>query len=785
MFVNIGADTSGFTKDIKTLEKKFSAAGSGMNGVAKDINKQFSKMNKMLSPLQQHMQSFGKNGTNSLEGIEKQIEQTTAHLDEFKGAIESGGLEMDKSYTVAQDKLNAVRTELSMLTSLTSQYGPKLAKTMTEGLQPMAELQSKQRDIKKQFAELTFDTAKFKGDTDAYIAEIVRVGGEQKKVSEEMMKLNKIGLMGITKTVGTLLNASTQSSKIAANFERMGDPIGPLNQSLLKVGDGLEKLAKQGNAAVLALKHLGPNANMKQMNDYIRMINMGLMRMTMLALGMGLVFIGVLAGINKLLEANGLTKMSDAAKELGSTLNTALLPFLKSFDAVAAAIIGAVNAVAQLWAKFSQLNPEISAAIGWFALLFIGLMVLLAPLAVGIGLTGGLTAAFSALWVVIAPFVIGFLTVAGTALVIAAALVAIGAAIYLLWTRTTWFKDAVIGIWEAIKSGTAAAWAAIVAFVTPAIDAIKAFIEEKMTQVRAFWDENGAMILQAVMNVWTAIATVIGAVIMAIVEVFKWAWPFIKVIIIGTWEAIKSIISGALNIIMGIIKFFAALFTGDWAKMWEAVKQIVGGVLEMVWGIIQQFGTVRLMKYFMKLSDDLIANVKNMWESIKEAFNTKLNEIIENVQTIFNNIVNFVLGLGKTFFDAGKGLIDQMAEGIAAAAKKVIEKVKEIAGQIRDFLPFSPAKVGPLSDLDKLDFGGPISDSITTAIPKIKGLMGEMLAMPAVTMEGESATGSESATTGDTYYLDVQLNAKDVAEFANMYEFFNTFKQIKRARGFS
>jgi phage-related protein len=287
------------------------------------------------------------------------------------------------------------------------------------------------------------------------------------------------------------------------------------------------------------------------------------------------------------------------------------------------------------------------------------------------------------------------------------------------------------------------------------------------------------------MNVWTAIATVIGAVIMAIVEVFKWAWPFIKVIIIGTWEAIKSIISGALNIIMGIIKFFAALFTGDWAKMWEAVKQIVGGVLEMVWGIIQQFGTVRLMKYFMKLSDDLIANVKNMWESIKEAFNTKLNEIIENVQTIFNNIVNFVLGLGKTFFDAGKGLIDQMAEGIAAAAKKVIEKVKEIAGQIRDFLPFSPAKVGPLSDLDKLDFGGPISDSITTAIPKIKGLMGEMLAMPAVTMEGESATGSESATTGDTYYLDVQLNAKDVAEFANMYEFFNTFKQIKRARGFS
>jgi phage-related protein len=769
---------------MRNIERQFSGAGSSMTRAAEGVNRQFDRMRQQISPLQRYMQSFGQGGRNSLEGIQQQIDTTTQHLNEFKAAIASGGLEMDKSYTEARNKLNALRQEMSMLTSLTQQYGPKLAQTMVDGMKPMFELQGKQKEIQKKFAELTFDSAKFKGDTAAYIAEIQKVGAEQKKVNDQLMAANQMAKMGIIQTVGYMLNASTQSEKIAANFKRMGDPIAPLNNALLGVGKSLEKLAKQGNAAVLALKHLGPNANMKQLNDYIMMINMGLMRTSMLALVMGGVFVGALAGINKLLEANGLTQMSDAAAHLGQTLNTALLPFLKSFDSFAAAIIRAVDAVAGLWAKFSQLNPELAAGVGWFALLFIGLMVLLAPLAVGIGLAGGLAASFSALWMVISPFVIGFLAVAGTAIAIAAALVLVGLAVYELWTRTTWFKDAVLGAWAAIQTGTAMVWAAIVAFVTPAIEAIGAFIQEKMTAVQAFWAENGQMILQAAQNVWTVIAGVIAYVAGGIFEVMQWLWPVIKILIVGTWDAIKNVISGALDIIMGVIKFFAALFTGDWEKLWEATKQIIHGALELMWGWIQLFGVGRILKFFGGLAGDLLKVVAEMWGKIKYEFDFKLLQISDGVSGVFNKIVSFVKGLGSTFYDAGKGLIEMMANGIKNAAKAVYDTVEKIAGKIRDFLPFSPAKTGPLSDLDKLDFGGPIADSISGAIPRINGMMGDLLTMPAIDANvGFSEQNKEPAMLNfDRMFDGASISVRDDLDIKQLareiYSFTNS-----RARG--
>src|SRR5690606_19997107 len=55
---------------------------------------------------------------------------------------------------------------------------------------------------------------------------------------------------------------------------------------------------------------------------------------------------------------------------------------------------------------------------------------------------------------------------------------------------------------------------------------------------------------------------------------------------------------------------------------------------------------------------------------------------------------------------------------------------RKLAQRIRDFLPFSPAKTGPPSDLDKLDFGGPITDSIQRAIPQVQGWLNELLALP-------------------------------------------------------
>ena len=65
-----------------------------------------------------------------------------------------------------------------------------------------------------------------------------------------------------------------------------------------------------------------------------------------------------------------------------------------------------------------------------------------------------------------------------------------------------------------------------------------------------------------------------------------------------------------------------------------------------------------------------------------------------------------------TFGSSGAGLIDAISGAITADGWKVSSAMSGVMGDARQYLPFSPAKKGPMSDLDKLNFGGTIADSI-------------------------------------------------------------------------
>jgi phage-related protein len=684
---------------------------------------------------------FKKMGSN-VNGIAKDVGQSVQGLS---GKWKLMSDEMKSAYTQAQASLNPFKNDMVEV-----EYGFfKLGKSMND----------------------------YKGTNKEFMSEVEELGKRHKKVTENMVKNNDFMKQSFIQGVGQMLARSGQSDKIAANFERMGNPLYSVNNGLLKIGSSLEGVARQGTATVLALKQLGPNANMKDLLDMTRMINLGLLRTASLALIAGIAFIGMNVGLAKMAEANGFNELSSSLSALGSTLNTALLPFIESWDKVMGGIVDGINAVAGLWAKFSQLNPELSAAVTWFAYLFVGLLVLLAPLAVGIGLTGGLTAAFSALWLVISPFVIGFLTVAATAAVVAAAIVAVGGALYLLWTKTTWFKDAVLSVWEGIKQATLTAWNFIYNnAIKPAIDAIYKFIQSKMAQVKSFWDQNGQQILQAGKNVWSVISKVVEVAVTAIGAILQVVFPVAKALVISTWNAIKMTISGAIDIILGVIKFFAALFTGDWRGVWEACKQILSGAVQFILGFVQITFIGGITRGISAFASTLKTLFTGIWNTAKSIFSTGINGVKTVVTSGFDNVVSFITGLGSTFFNAGKGLIDMMAQGIKSAAGKVLSEMKEIASKARDFLPFSPAKTGPLSDLDKLDFAGPIGDSITRGIPVVKSLMSDILQLPEIKASdnGSSAFSSSSQSQSNTYVIEnVTIDAKNVREINDIVALFN------------
>jgi len=71
----------------------------------------------------------------------------------------------------------------------------------------------------------------------------------------------------------------------------------------------------------------------------------------------------------------------------------------------------------------------------------------------------------------------------------------------------------------------------------------------------------------------------------------------------------------------------------------------------------------------------------------------------ENIISTVNETVSAIAN--GNWLEAGKAIISGIAEGIQTVAPRLWDTMKGIASGIRDFLPFSPAKRGPLSDLDE------------------------------------------------------------------------------------
>lgn len=444
--------------------------------------------------------------------------------------------------------------------------------------------------------------------------------------------------------------------------------------------------------------------------------------------------------------AGSMEELSGAVETLQISLGSALSPAIR---AVADALTGVVN-------LFNALPEPVKNMIAMGAALVAGLMILVGV--VGF-LTAGLGALAAAQWAVILP-IAGWVAAVAAAV---AALVGLVAAVVYAYRENETFRNIVQQTWTAVVNAIKAAWA----FIHPAIQAIASYFVQKFSEVLAFWNQVWPQMQQALMNIWNGIWAFLQPMINGIVQLMQWAWPFVKMIIVGTWEAIQNLINGALNVIMGILKAFASLFTGDWKGLWEGVKQIISGALEMIWGWFQLWGAGRILKFAGFLGGQIAKVFKSMWDETAAIFKAGGQWIWDIVSSRMNAVLDFLKGLGSMFYNAGKGLIEMMKAGIENAANAVIARVQSLAQSIRNMLPFSPAKEGPLSDLDKLDFAGPITDSIFRGMPVVQASMSQLLKIPEPVMGGGYGADSQPVTPapgGGSTIIIFELDGRAIAK---------------------
>jgi TP901 family phage tail tape measure protein len=161
-----------------------------------------------------------------------------------------------------------------------------------------------------------------------------------------------------------------------------------------------------------------------------------------------------------------------------------------------------------------------------------------------------------------------------------------------------------------------------------------------------------------------------------------------------------------------------ALIYANWDKivvffknLWEKVKQVFKVVFEWAKVLFLNFTPYGLI---FKYWDKIVPFFKMVWEGVKKVFTDFIFKWAKNAFMYLTPVGLFLKFWQnrKVFFDAGANVVKSIWEGIKAFAAKPVEAISNIVKSVREYLPFSPAKRGPLRDIHRIKLVETIAGSI-------------------------------------------------------------------------
>lgn len=273
----------------------------------------------------------------------------------------------------------------------------------------------------------------------------------------------------------------------------------------------------------------------------------------------------------------------------------------------------------------------------------------------------------------------GFLTIAGT-------VIAVVGGVGLIITKT-------VAAFKILKAGFGIAKAAL----SPLISSV--------------WSFTAALLANPV--TWVVIGIV--ALVAAIVLLYnKCEWfrnlvnnilNFFKEKLGAAFESAKAIFSGIGNVIGSVMGAARDTVVEKLDNMRSAYESHGGGIRGAAAAAIEGVKGVYTAGFsfldnltggkLTAIKDKFVSGVTNIASGVRERF--------ESVKTAFtsglNNVKSTITGAVSWFFDSGKKVISTFTNGIKSAFTGAVDAVKGGLQRIRNMLPFSDAKEGPLSTL--------------------------------------------------------------------------------------
>ncbi|WP_267379390.1 carbamoyl-phosphate synthase large subunit [Bacillus sp. GM_Baccil_2] len=409
-------ESGNIRRDVQRVNNELGRIGSNMNRTARDMrNTMGQEMNGMVGDSEYYARKYRR-----------------AYGDEIGGLMHDIG----GNYRYMSQEARNMMMEMQQ-----GFYAQKLA------MIPFMEDQIKATYGYYKMAQGSKD---FQGTNEEFINQANEIGKAMKASQDAQINANRLAMMGMLETIGAMNAMSSLASKTTKNLDQMKNPLYNTARPALALVDNLDKIARSGSAAQIALELHGPQASMKTLTDEAMRLNSVMMGMPILALGVGMSMIfmyGALHKANMEMEP----KYAEAFTNMMEKLTKALEPMRKAFTAVMVPIYNFVAKMAELTIAFNEAHPVMARFIQGTIMLVPALMGLLLPLGLGVGYFRGLRAILFALRPLMMPIITAFATMSTPVWIVAAAITGATVAFTRFYKTNEKFKGFVDGTIKSIK----------------------------------------------------------------------------------------------------------------------------------------------------------------------------------------------------------------------------------------------------------------------------------------------------------------------------------------------